>query len=430
MGKALKILVINPNSWYNKGDLGNRIGLVLALKKAFGDNICITIESLTPHKDSEYFSRFSTSVVGSIFSVKKSSLAPFIKVLNAISALFQLFLYSVFGLCVNFPKLPSLYLSKLVDSDLVISSPGGFLQEYDIRSSLLPNLYLIFLALLARKPVIIYAQSLGPFRNRLIRFISRVILDRVDVILLRERISKTYLSELHVKNPNIIVTADSCFSTMLYFREQLSKSTSSKPHLFGYACPKARMLIGVTVIGSFFLNKDKRCLLKNYLLSLGYALRKVARRYNAHILILPQVKNDVEDFISLALHKLLYNENIATYISDDLSPEDLVAIIKNSDVLIGTRMHSNIFALLSNVPVLAIAYEHKTFGIMGMLRLSDWVVGIEEIDRYELYHKLVKLIQYEEKLKETIHKVLMKVFVRSMLNAKIVFMRAKKKGLI
>ena len=54
------------------------------------------------------------------------------------------------------------------------------------------------------------------------------------------------------------------------------------------------------------------------------------------------------------------------------------------DYFIGTRMHSNIFAITSNVKTIAIAYEPKTVGIMDMLGLSSYVIQMGKITEKKL----------------------------------------------
>jgi colanic acid/amylovoran biosynthesis protein len=54
------------------------------------------------------------------------------------------------------------------------------------------------------------------------------------------------------------------------------------------------------------------------------------------------------------------------------------------DLFLGTRLHSNIFALTEGVPVVAIGYQYKTRGVMRMLGLEPWVLDIEEVEPQEL----------------------------------------------
>lgn len=72
---------------------------------------------------------------------------------------------------------------------------------------------------------------------------------------------------------------------------------------------------------------------------------------------------------------------------------------------IGTRMHSNIFALSSGIKTLAISYEPKTEGIMKDLGLSEYVIKIENVNSRILNEKFNKLISddnYQKKLNESL----------------------------
>jgi colanic acid/amylovoran biosynthesis protein len=63
--------------------------------------------------------------------------------------------------------------------------------------------------------------------------------------------------------------------------------------------------------------------------------------------------------------------------------------------MMGARMHANIGALSSGIPTIAIAYSHKTPGIMGALSQSDLVLDIDKLDRHQIEEKMDHLFQEE-----------------------------------
>ena len=83
----------------------------------------------------------------------------------------------------------------------------------------------------------------------------------------------------------------------------------------------------------------------------------------------------------------------------NLGPKELKYIISQMNYFIGTRMHSNIFALSSLIKTIAIAYEPKTTGIMKMLKLSSYVINMEDVDSDKLYKLYLKLKSDNEYLK-------------------------------
>lgn len=62
------------------------------------------------------------------------------------------------------------------------------------------------------------------------------------------------------------------------------------------------------------------------------------------------------------------------------SPTGLLDELSNTGMVVTTRMHLGILALISRVPVIAIAYEFKTVELFESLGLSDFVVKIEDVN--------------------------------------------------
>jgi len=97
---------------------------------------------------------------------------------------------------------------------------------------------------------------------------------------------------------------------------------------------------------------------------------------------------------ALQVRKLMRHGGSTKVLTSHLSPEQLVSIYSRMEFHIGTRMHSNIFALTAGVPVLAIAYEDKTYGLMSILKLERYAIDIEELDARRLL-EMVKDIAHE-----------------------------------
>jgi colanic acid/amylovoran biosynthesis protein len=83
---------------------------------------------------------------------------------------------------------------------------------------------------------------------------------------------------------------------------------------------------------------------------------------------------------------LVKHQDAFTVIREDLHPLALIDFCGSMDIFIGTRMHSNIFALINSVPVVAVEYEHKTKGIMQSLGLADLTLNINTLSLSELKH--------------------------------------------
>lgn len=98
----------------------------------------------------------------------------------------------------------------LLRSDLLISGGGGLLQDVTgggVRS-ICYYLVVVLLALAAGKPVVYYAQGVGPVRSRFGRWLTRVVSNRADLITVRDQASRDDFLALGVSRPPLVVTAD------------------------------------------------------------------------------------------------------------------------------------------------------------------------------------------------------------------------------
>lgn len=75
---------------------------------------------------------------------------------------------------------------------------------------------------------------------------------------------------------------------------------------------------------------------------------------------------------------------------------DLKCVYGFCDYIVGTRFHSVIFSLSSNVPAIAITYTgNKGQGIMHDMELDDYHIGIGEVRAERLAKMFTKLVENE-----------------------------------
>jgi colanic acid/amylovoran biosynthesis protein len=86
-------------------------------------------------------------------------------------------------------------------------------------------------------------------------------------------------------------------------------------------------------------------------------------------------------------------------IETPLAPALLKAVYGGLDAFIGTRMHSNIFALSSGVPTVAIGYQFKTLGIAQSVGIEAWVLDIESLEASTLVQRLAALWAEQDRIR-------------------------------
>ena len=94
---------------------------------------------------------------------------------------------------------------------------------------------------------------------------------------------------------------------------------------------------------------------------------------------------------------------------DSSVPEVVKSSVSTCDVFIGSRMHANIAALSSGIPVIALAYSHKSLGIMKQFGLEDFVIDASNISRHNITTKLNGILSNYDELAGRVHSSLKSV---------------------
>ena len=267
-------------------------------------------------------------------------------------------------------------LKHYVAADAIISKGGGFLHDKTGSVGIPPHLASMLLALCYEAPLVIYAQSIGPLENTLGRFLTRFVLNHADCILIREQKSLDFVREdLCVDNSKIDLTADEAFLLVAAEDSRIDEILS------GHGISADRPIVGFAPCNWGFPDSiDPVASKKKYVEETAITISSLTADFDAQCVIACHVEVDgTRDDRAIAMEVLaLIEEDRDVHLLGVLDDVEIKGIWSRCDLFIGTRMHSNIFALAGGVPTIAISYLHKTAGIMEDLGLSDWVVAIDE----------------------------------------------------
>jgi colanic acid/amylovoran biosynthesis protein len=220
--------------------------------------------------------------------------------------------------------------------------------------------------------------------------------------MVREPVSLEFLHRLNLNQPSLYLLPDTAFT----FRGVPRPIAENWLHEHGIDLVKKRPLLGLTAINWGAQNRDfKRQ--SEYEEACAEAIRYFVCDLGGRAILFSQVtgpSDDSDDRIPARRIKAKLPDisDSIVLLEEQLPPELLKTLYGQMDVFIGTRMHSNIFALTEGVPVIAIGYLHKTRGIAAMLKLEKWVVDIQKINSKTLMEKLAVLWQERDTLKAQI----------------------------
>jgi colanic acid/amylovoran biosynthesis protein len=296
-------------------------------------------------------------------------------------------------------------LHAYADADLIVSCPGNF---FFSGSGLGVPFFLAALALaygrLIGKPLYMMPQTIGPLRRRREQRAIRWLLAHVRVVLLRDETSAAAVKAIGLRHPRCYVLPDVAF---LYRGDNdLTLLAQAQAELPGLARP----LVGVTVIN--WRGHDRHHARPElYEAAIAAALRAFLKAHGGAAILFPHVcgPSAAEDDRppSRRIADQLRREGLPVVaLAAEATPAQLQTAYGQMDLFLGTRLHSNIFALTAGTPVLAIAYQYKTHGVMRMLGLEDWVIDIQQATPEGVTTALEKLWQERAALRAQLQQTL------------------------
>jgi colanic acid/amylovoran biosynthesis protein len=295
-------------------------------------------------------------------------------------------------------------------ADLVVVKPGGFLYSSGLGLTLLISLYSMALALVAGKPLYVMPQSIGPFRRRWEQRITGWLLNRARLVMAREPLSLALLHEGGVAPARCRLMPDPAFA----FAGAPGAAADEWLRRWDIDPQGDRPLLGMTAIhwGAENRDFDRQA---DYEAALAAAAEFFVRAYGGKVALFTQVwgpsasQDDRVPARRLAARLAAGQPAMAQavrLIDQPAPPEILKTAYGRMDLFIGTRMHSNIFALSAGVPVIAIGYQHKTEGILQTLGLERWTIDIRQVNPARLQAMLAELWEARDSLRAHLRQIL------------------------
>lgn len=303
-------------------------------------------------------------------------------------------------------------LQTISNADIIVDMFGdGFSDNTGAgKSSIAPigHIFQILLGASLRKTIVLYPQSIGPFRNKLIRYLAKFSLNKVESITAREEITKNYLEEIGVNKTPIYLTADMAFILEPTPYEKTEKILSE------YNINKSNgPLIGINISQLLiYRSKNVETTKQEYIGLMAKLADYLTTTFNAVVVFLPHAifpKEIVNEAgrereadipaVKETYEKVKKKDKVIPFVNE-YSASELKGIIGQCDMFIGARMHANIAAISSCVPTIAIAYSPKAPGIMKMVGLERYVCDFKTITFEELKSKADEMWHNREKIKE------------------------------
>lgn len=265
-------------------------------------------------------------------------------------------------------------LRAIKGCDLLISGGGSLLQDVTSKNGILYYLGIIWLALKKKKSVMIYAQGIGPISHLRNRKLTAKLLNRCQAITVRDLPSRQTLIEMGVTKP-IQVGVDPVLGIS---PENIDDQLGKQYLLANGWQPEG----GSTMMVSVRPWQEHGDMLREVALTCDhFSLR------GWQVVFLPMhYKEDNEEGQKVA--EIMHQPSIV--LPGNYTPLETMALIKNSDFVLGMRLHALIMAAALGKPIAALSYDPKIDGFMQSLRLTE-LQPVAQLDSAELIKMIEKL---------------------------------------
>ena len=263
-----------------------------------------------------------------------------------------------------------LIITAYLQADVIVSLSAGdsFSDIYGYRQ-FIPHYLFDLIAIILKRPLIIFPQTIGPFNHFWGRLLARFSLRRAKIIFTRESYSTETVKKLCGNKANVIEKVDIAFL--------MKPAENNHPKIAG-----VRPRIGLNVSGFLSFSPAARILIKDfdYIQFIKRVIKILIDKYDADIFLLPHDYELDKNDDDLRACEILYDSLEKFYckkvivIKEQYKAPELKTIIGKYDFFIGARLHACIAALSMKVPTVPIAYSYKFIGILNKVGLDDEVV--------------------------------------------------------
>ena len=309
--------------------------------------------------------------------------------------------------------------AALKSADGLISGGGSLMQDATSWKSIPYYSAVIKLAQMARVPVFIYSQGMGPINGALGKWLVKSVFNKCAGITVRDVASFELLREIGVRLPVTVVPdpvvglgGNEFTSAWLdeWLQEQYISGDSDTDSVSQNRDAGEGADIEEALNSESLLSTEEISSTPSYPAYVTVSVRdwpsevdykaKVAAALDLlaarglHIMFIPMHgEHDVKASKDVAA----LMSSVSTIAPGDLSIEEKIAVIGGSKLLIGQRLHSLIFASIEHIPFIALSYDPKIDAfaeivsqpVIGHVERDDWdgerlaACAVDILDNYD-----------------------------------------------
>lgn len=248
-------------------------------------------------------------------------------------------------------------IKEMKRSKMLLFGGGSLLQDVTSSKSILYYLVIIWLAQVCGAKTMLYANGVGPIVKKSNRRRAKKVLNRVDIITLRDDKSDEELKSLGVSEPQIVITADPAFTI------DADVSLSGKYFTNMAGVPVGTKLCVVSI-------RSWKNSVENFEKELAELCDYMVDVHGLYPLFVPMQYPADMDISRRVMENM---KNSAYIINRELSVPEMFSVLSEAELIIGMRLHSLIYATTLGVPAVALVYDPKVSAFMESMNQPDCV---------------------------------------------------------
>jgi len=281
--------------------------------------------------------------------------------------------------------------------DLFVSGGGSLLQDVTGAKSILYYLGLIRLAGFLGKKVMVYAQGIGPVKRSWARSLTARVLNKVDLITVRDDASRDDLALMGVTRPPVYVTADPVLGW------ERSRQEKGRDALCRAKAESSRC-IGVSLRPWDGIKPEEIAGACDFLAEQGFQLVFFPFHFPGDIAVCREVSQLMEHESRL--------------IKENLSPGEMMDAVGKMHLVIGMRLHALIMAAAQGVPFVPISYDPKVERFAAQMG-QEVPCSVETLQCRNLTNFLEQILDKHSLIQQDLTKKAVEMKIRARKTAKM-----------
>ena len=283
---------------------------------------------------------------------------------------------------------------------------GNLLQDNTSTRSLLFYLGTVWLAKKMKLKIMFYANGIGPLKKKINRLLTRKIMNKVDVITLREKLSYSELKHMDISKPKILLTADSALTVTC------KDNAAARDIMETLGIESPAKYIGYSLRKYPGHEKVEHEKYENVIARLADHMEE---KFGLVPVFIPmQYPDDVPIHANVVAKMKCKN----FLIRKKLNVYDTYEIISKMEIMIAMSLHALVFSAGAGVPMVGLVYDPKIEGFLEYIIQSS-AGDVRFLDFEKLKMLAEDVWDRRELIRKELHKVIPELKEKAGENAKI-----------